>query len=76
MLITARQIRMARAALEWSQKDLAERCDIAITSIARIESEIVDMRSSTANKIEKVFCENGMGFTRSGNVESVIFKGE
>ena len=67
---------MARVALEWTQKDLADRCELAVPTIARIETHIVDMRSSTANTIEKVFRDNGIDFERSGNVESVIFKGE
>ena len=67
---------MARVALGWTQRELADKCGLAVPTIARIELELVDMRSSNANKIEKVFCEHGIGFALSGKMETVIFKGK
>jgi transcriptional regulator with XRE-family HTH domain len=51
-MITARQIRAARALLGWTQQDLADKAIVAINAIARIERGSSDPRASTTNAIE------------------------
>lgn len=49
-VIDAKQIRAARALLEWSQDDLVKRTGLSLTTIRRMEtSDIGPARSSMAN---------------------------
>lgn len=49
-MIDAKQIRAARALLEWSQDDLVKRTGLSLTTIRRMEAtDIGPSRSSMAN---------------------------
>ena len=49
-MIEAGQIRAARALLEWSQRDLMEKCGLSHTTVRRMEDSAVGPgRSSAAN---------------------------
>lgn len=43
-MISARQIRAARALLGWSQQDLADRAIISVNALRRLEGEGVRLR--------------------------------
>ena len=48
-MVTASQIRAARALLGWSGADLAEAAGLSLQTIRRMESELGPGRSSAAN---------------------------
>jgi ribosome-binding protein aMBF1 (putative translation factor) len=59
-LITARQIRAARALLAWSQQDLADRADLSRRVVNRIEGEVADSFATSLRKIETALVEAGI----------------
>ena len=63
-MITAEQIRAARALLRWSAQDLADRSGIGFRTIQRFESErgIPASRSKNLVTIRKVLEEAGIIF--------------
>lgn len=66
---TLDQIRAARALLNWSQTDLAERAGLSQTGIARIESGVNQPNTSTLEKIEQAFDGAGIEFIADRGVE-------
>jgi transcriptional regulator with XRE-family HTH domain len=54
-MLTIEQIRAARALLDWSQSDLADRAGLSQTGIARIENGTNKPNSQTLTKIEAAF---------------------
>jgi ribosome-binding protein aMBF1 (putative translation factor) len=48
-LLTAGQIRAARALLDWSQKDLAEKSKLSVPTIKRMEGAMGPGRSTAVN---------------------------
>ena len=48
-MITGRQVRAARALLNWTQEMLAEKALVALTALKRLESEPLHPRPSGAN---------------------------
>jgi len=65
-MITAKQIKAARALAGWKQSDLATASGLAEITVRTVESGRVDPRSSTLNKIEAAFAEFGIKFTQGG----------
>ncbi|MFQ3456936.1 helix-turn-helix domain-containing protein [Bradyrhizobium sp. UFLA01-814] len=61
-MITARQIRAARALLGWTQQELADRAIVALNAVARIERGSSDPRASTINAIEVALKKAGVEF--------------
>lgn len=61
-MIDYRQIRAARALLNWSQADLARATDMATSSIKNIESESASARKETMAHIQNAFDLNGIEF--------------
>ncbi|MCK6417629.1 MAG: helix-turn-helix domain-containing protein [Alphaproteobacteria bacterium] len=59
---TIEQIRAARALLDWSQSDLADRAGLSQTGIARIENGTNQPNSSTLAKIEAAFEKGSIEF--------------
>lgn len=74
------QIRAARALLDWSQTDLADKAGLSQTGIARIENGTNKPNSSTLDKIKTAFDVSGIEFITGGvkrNVDQLItFEGE
>lgn len=68
MIIDFRQIRAARALLNWSQADLARAADMATSSIKNIESENSSSRRDTQAQIREAFESNGVEFTSGTGV--------
>lgn len=66
MLITADQIRAARALKNWSQTDLAERTGLAVPTIANIELGKQIPGKNTIEKIIDAFTLGGIDFTDRG----------
>ena len=62
-MIDFRQIRAARALLNWSQADLARASEMATSSIKNIESESASARKETLAQIHDAFDLNGIEFT-------------
>lgn len=48
-MLTAAQIRAARALLDWSQKQLAETSKLSVPTVKRMESAMGPERSTAAN---------------------------
>lgn len=71
---SVRQILMARYGLNWSQAELAKRANLSVPSIARIETNAVNMRIDTALKITKALEEGGAIFVNGVEQEGVVFK--
>jgi DNA-binding XRE family transcriptional regulator len=70
-VITAAQIRAARALIGWKQTDLAAASGVSEMSVKNIERGVTDPRASTLNAIQKAFEEAGIlfldpGVTRGG----------
>jgi transcriptional regulator with XRE-family HTH domain len=60
-MMSRTQLRMARAALGWTLKDLAERAGINLNTISRYETG-GSMLSDTLERIEIVLRAEGIGF--------------
>lgn len=61
-MITPRQIRAARALLDWSQQDLADKAIVSLNALARLERGTVDPRASTLSAVEKALMRAGVEF--------------
>ncbi len=61
-MIDYRQIRAARALLNWSQADLARASDMATSSIKNIENENSSSRKESLAQIAEAFDLNGIEF--------------
>jgi predicted transcriptional regulator len=61
-MITARQIRAARALLGWSQQQLADRAIVSLNALARMEKGNVDSRVSTVVAVQKALTKAGIEF--------------
>jgi transcriptional regulator with XRE-family HTH domain len=67
-MIDYRQIRAARALLNWSQPDLARASGLATSSIKNIESEAGIARKETLDAIFEAFDRNGVEFLAASGV--------
>lgn len=67
-MIDYRQIRAARALLNWSQVDLARAADIATSSIKNVENESATARKETLAQIAEAFDLNGVEFLPASGV--------
>jgi predicted transcriptional regulator len=67
-MITAGQIRAARALIGWKQTDLAEASGVAEVSIKKIERGAVDPRASTLEALQRAFEKAGVVFLEPGDV--------
>lgn len=61
-MITPRQIRAARALLDWSQQELADKAIVSLNALARLERGAVDPRMSTLSAVEKALEKSGIEF--------------
>lgn len=61
-MVTARQIRAARALLGWSQQELADKAIVSLNALARLEQGTVDSRISTVNAVQKALTKAGIVF--------------
>lgn len=61
-LITSAQCRAARALLNWSQPELAQRCGMHVQTISAFESEVSTPTKTTLQKIALAFEGEGIEF--------------
>ncbi len=62
-MITARQIRAARALLHWKQEMLAEKALVALTALKRLESERgLGVHESTRDQVRRALEKSGVIF--------------
>jgi len=61
--INARQIKAARALLDWSQEDLSLAAELSIATIRKIESGSISPRDKTMDSIKKALEEANIEFT-------------
>jgi len=61
-MVTARQIRAARALLGWSQQELADRAIVSLNALARLETGKADTRMSTLMAIRQALIKAGIEF--------------
>lgn len=59
----AAQIRMARAALGWSVRELSDRSGVAASTILRFETGKGGMQTGTLERIESALAKGGVVFT-------------
>jgi transcriptional regulator with XRE-family HTH domain len=67
-MIEPRQIRAARALLNWSQGDLAEASGVAISSIKNVENSITTARKETMDDIQGALEKAGIEFLPGSGV--------
>lgn len=67
-MIEAKQIRAARALLEWSQQDLAKAAGLATSSVKNIENDSTAHRRASIQLIENTFDDVGIEFTTGSGV--------
>jgi transcriptional regulator with XRE-family HTH domain len=67
-MITAGQIRAARALIGWKQIDLAKASGVSEISIKNIERGVTDPRSSTLAAFQRAFEKAGVTFLEPGDV--------
>ena len=68
MAISGRQIRAARALLDLSREELAQRCGITMITIRNMESEAVEPQGKTLAAILGVFDREGVEFQADDGV--------
>lgn len=68
-MITGRQIRAARALLDWDAEDLAEKTGLSRDTIFNIEKGLVQARFGSLEKIIRIFNEGGIEFTSDEGVK-------
>jgi transcriptional regulator with XRE-family HTH domain len=61
-MVTAAQIRAARALLGWSQLQLSDKAIVSVNAINRLERELVDSKMSTLSAVEKALQRAGVEF--------------
>lgn len=62
VMISARQIRAARALLGWSQQELADKAIVSVSAIRRLEGDEVDPRMSTVAAVKTALENAGVEF--------------
>jgi transcriptional regulator with XRE-family HTH domain len=68
VMITAGQIRAARALIGWKQTDLAKASKVSEISIKNIERGVTDPRYRTLEAIQAAFEKAGVVFLEPGDV--------
>jgi transcriptional regulator with XRE-family HTH domain len=74
-MIDRYQIRMARIALGWGVRDLAQKSDLSAGTVARIESGKEAMAGSL-RKIEQAFVDAGIDFPDEDTVSIKRLRGK
>jgi DNA-binding XRE family transcriptional regulator len=67
-MLDQKQIRAARALLDWTQETLAERSGVARATIKNVESGATLPRLETANALQRTLEESGVEFLPSSGV--------
>jgi transcriptional regulator with XRE-family HTH domain len=76
-MITGRQIRAARALLNWKQEMLAEKAVVALTALKRLESERgLRVHDDTRDQVRRVLEAAGVLFIESDRGRGVMLLSE
>ncbi|MDT8870755.1 XRE family transcriptional regulator [Komagataeibacter rhaeticus] len=76
-MITGRQVRAARALLNWTQERLAEEALVALTALKRLESERgLGVHEGTIDQVRRALEAAGILFIESGQGRGVMFLNE
>jgi ribosome-binding protein aMBF1 (putative translation factor) len=76
-MITGRQVRAARALLNWKQEMLAEKAVVALTALKRMESERgLPVHESTHDQVHKALEAAGVLFIESDRGRGVMLLNE
>ncbi|NCC21608.1 MAG: XRE family transcriptional regulator [Alphaproteobacteria bacterium] len=67
-MLTAQQVRAARALINWSQKELAQKSGISLNAINNFEREIVAPRQDTLLALRRTLEEAGLEFIGDSGV--------
>lgn len=65
-MISARQIRAARALLGWSQQALADHAIVSLNAVVRLENGKADTRVSTLTAVQTALGRAGVDFLARG----------
>lgn len=72
-MITSRQVRAARALLNWTQETLADKALVALTSLKRLESENgLPVREDTREQVRRALEAGGIVFIASDRGRGVL----
>ena len=72
-MITARQSRAARALLGWTQETLADRAQVALTALKRLESENgLDVYETTRDQVRRALEAAGIVFLSTDKGQGVL----
>jgi transcriptional regulator with XRE-family HTH domain len=67
-MMEPRQSRAARALLDWSRQDLADRAKLSLSAVTTFENETRQPETSTLNAIRAIFDTAGIEFLPGGGV--------
>jgi predicted transcriptional regulator len=62
MVVTPRQVRAARALLDWSQQRVADQAIVSLNALIRLERGQVDSRMSTLTAVVRALSKAGVEF--------------
>lgn len=72
-MISARQVRAARALLGWTQETLAEKALVSLTALKRLESHSsLGVHESTRVQVQRTLEKAGIVFIASGQGRGVL----
>ncbi|MDX0484461.1 helix-turn-helix domain-containing protein [Sinorhizobium medicae] len=72
-MITARQSRAARALLGWTQETLADKAQVSLTALKRLESESgLEVYESTRDQVRRALESGGIVLLNSDQGEGVM----
>ncbi|MCF1743084.1 helix-turn-helix domain-containing protein [Paradevosia shaoguanensis] len=72
-MITARQSRAARALLGWTQETLADRAQVALTALKRLESESgLDVYETTRDQVRRALEAAGIVLLSTDKGQGVL----
>ena len=76
-MITGRQVRAARALLNWTQEMLAEKAVLALTALKRLESERgLQVHETTRDQVRRALEAAGIVFMESERGRGVMLVSE
>ena len=72
-MITARQSRAARALLGWTQETLADKAQVSLTALKRLESDSgLDVYETTRDQVRRAFESAGIVLLSTEKGEGVL----
>ncbi|HWB48355.1 MAG TPA: transcriptional regulator [Stellaceae bacterium] len=71
-MISSAQCRAARAWLQWTQAELAQRSQVGLSAVKNFEAESVRTLPAIRNQIERAFEDAGAEFPDANTVRIVV----